>query len=769
MSWKDILDWISDHKDALGWLFGTGVLGAALTGLYRLVRGLIQARRERQLRSPESPFQVFPPGSNLLPVIMPGPEDSPLSDHRIPYVERVPGRSVRREMEDLLLERRALLVCGKSGLGKTREAVHLAQMLNNEGWTVLFLPPGAWLESPARLPQGVPNRKVLLFLDDLSRRCYSARREVNPRAESLAQPLTRPFQERLLETIEAFEAFCGKSELLILATTRNERTPEYEGEPAEWDKLEWERYRDLWSRFACYELPEPHPQVAAGLLSERGEAAGVRVEAPETLARRNDGTLRNLVENLRTAVNPERGLPALTPETFVDTLRGTWQERYRRACERYPAEAPALYWSAALLRRYGFPLEARTLLPLARELLGRGRWWSKIIRLRRALRYLTLHEGLTTPRDGQLEAAGPPPIATQQVIEALIRVGFRYRLAEALYTLAGELMWPDKTRSSVYHPAAVRILRQVTEWQPEKPGAWYYLGVALADSGEREQAIAAYQKAIELDAKENTFWYNLGLVYGDLGRNEETTAAFQKAIELDLNDAYPWNGLGIICLAQEMFEEAIKHFIRALEIDPKFKWAYANLGDVYRKQGRQDEAIAAYQKAIELDPKYASAWQSLRIVYESQEKYDQAIEQYVSALENGLSLEWVYADLEDLCRKYDCYQVAIDTLQKAIERQPKVAALWNGLGNVYCYEGRYKDAIAAYRRAIELDPQNAISWKGLGNVYTHQGYYKKAILAYQKAVELDPKDTASWDSLGKIYRTLGNYNKFLELYRYSRD
>lgn len=91
MPWEELLDWIAKHANALGWLFGTGVLGAALTGLYRLVRGLIQARRERQLHPPESPFQVFPPGSNLLPVIMPGPEDSPLSDHRIPYVERLPG------------------------------------------------------------------------------------------------------------------------------------------------------------------------------------------------------------------------------------------------------------------------------------------------------------------------------------------------------------------------------------------------------------------------------------------------------------------------------------------------------------------------------------------------------------------------------------------------------------------------------------------------------------------------------------------------------
>lgn len=231
---------------------------------------------------------------------------------------------MRREMEDLLRGRGALLVVGKSGIGKTREAVHLAQMLNNEGWTVLYLRPDAWLDAPSRPLDGVPARKLLLLLDNLNAHCHRARREVSPRADSLAMPLHEPFQKRLLRTLEALEAFYGRGEILVLATARNERVPEREGEPAEWDKLEWERYPDLWGRFALYEVPELDPEVAACLLEGLGKAAGVCVEGAETIARRNDGTLRNLVENLDMAANPERGLPALTPETFRDTLRGTW-------------------------------------------------------------------------------------------------------------------------------------------------------------------------------------------------------------------------------------------------------------------------------------------------------------------------------------------------------------------------------------------------------------------------------------------------------------
>jgi tetratricopeptide (TPR) repeat protein len=630
MSWNNLLQWIEENKDALGWLFGTGVLGAALTGLYKLIAGLLQRRRERLPRD-INPFRVFPPGSDLLPAVFPSSSNSLLNDDRIPYRERIPGRSVRREMEDLLREKRALLVCGRSGLGKTREAAHLAQTLNREGWTVLYLPPDTWLEPPARLPQGTPNRKLLLFLDDLSRKCHSARQEINPRAESLAQPLTQPFQERLRKTLEAYEAFCGKDEILVLATTRDERTPQYEGEPAEWDKLAWDRYPDLWGRFARYELPEPDPQVQADLLTELGQAAEVRVEDAETLARRNDGTLRNLVENLRRAANPQRGLPALTPQNFVDTQRGTWQECYRRAVQRHP-EAKFLYQAAALLRRYGFPLAQRTLLPLARALMKTEPWWRKGLPLWRAWRYLQQHENLTAPRDGQLEAAGPLSVGEKD-IQALIRLGLRHRLAEALYTLTGELMWPDDAPSSVYHPDAVRILRQVTAWQPRKAAAWYRLGVALKNSGEKEEAIAAYQKAIALDEKYATPWHGLGAVYAALVRREEAIAAFQKAIALDEKDAYPWNGLGAVYAALGRREEAIAAYQQAIALDEKFVYPWNGLGNVYRALGRREEAIAAFQQAIALDEKDAAPWNGLGNVYTLQGNLEAALEAFRKAVE----------------------------------------------------------------------------------------------------------------------------------------
>jgi tetratricopeptide (TPR) repeat protein len=208
----------------------------------------------------------------------------------------------------------------------------------------------------------------------------------------------------------------------------------------------------------------------------------------------------------------------------------------------------------------------------------------------------------------------------------------REKLAEALDTLANELMWPDKSGSAVYHPDAVRILRQVTAWQPRKAGAWYRLGVALADSEKKEEAIAAFQKAIALDEKLAYPWNGLGNVYDDLGRREEAIAAYQKAIALDEKLAAPWNGLGNVYRALGRHEEAIAAYQKAIALDEKYAAPWNGLGNVYRDLGRREEAIAAYKKSLELQPR-ATPWHGLGNVYTLQGDLEAALEAFRKAVE----------------------------------------------------------------------------------------------------------------------------------------
>ena len=280
------------------------------------------------------------------------------------------------------------------------------------------------------------------------------------------------------------------------------------------------------------------------------------------------------------------------------------------------------------------------------------------------------------------------------------------RLGEALDDLAGKLMWPQDAGSAIYSPEAERILPKVVDWLPEKPGAWYRLGVILRLAGKNDEAIAAYQRAIELDPKDAYPHNGLGNVYWALGCYDEAIAAYQRAIELDPKVAAPHNGLGNVYAQMGRYDEAIAAYQRAIELDPNYAHPYHGLGNVYSDLGRYEEAIAAYQRAIELDPKDAYPHNGLGNVYRALGRYEEAIAAY----------------------------------QRAIQLDPKDAYPHNRLGSVYADLGRYDEAIAAYQRAIQLDPKDAAPHNNLANIFVKLGRFDEAQREYNERIRLAPEN-----------------------------
>ncbi len=62
--------------------------------------------------------------------------------------------------------------------------------------------------------------------------------------------------------------------------------------------------------------------------------------------------------------------------------------------------------------------------------------------------------------------------------------------------------------------------------------AWNNKGLALKAQGKYDEAIKAYDKAIEINPQLALAWSGKGLVLQDLDRTEEANAAFTKAKEL---------------------------------------------------------------------------------------------------------------------------------------------------------------------------------------------------------------------------------------------
>jgi Flp pilus assembly protein TadD len=547
----------TDHKE-----FIDNLISGGLPAMIPIIAGfswwLIWRNRQRKIPSNSFAFQVISPQStDLKQQILGGKDNDPLCDRNIRYQQRVEGRNIQNELREQLEANRWLLILGKTGIGKTREALEVAEYYNQQGWTVLFLKTNEWLDIPARMPAEVPTERKLLFvIDDLNRKMHRSRVEISPEAEkSPVEKFTVPLEERLLDALTRYEEFCGKVEVRVIATARNEREADFSGEISPWEQLQWDKYPKLWGKFQVCELPQPSDDAVIRVLMEKVQETGISSGSSNysEIASRNDSTFRNVVENLRRI--KADNLP-LTTKNYRDTLRDTWEGNYKKAVKRHP-QAVHVYNAVDLLRQFDISLYDFTVAAIARMLAG-GNIWQQLRnrwQIRQAMRFLIASEGILEPRDGQIEAKGYE-VEKERYIQHLLPL----------------------------------ILKLANQHQQKVVDSLFYFGNALDNLGRYEDAIASYDEALKFKPDDHAAWNNRGIALGNLGRFEDAIASYDEALKFKPDDHAAWNNRGIALGNLGRFEDAIASYDEALKFKPDKDAAWDNRGFALGNLGRFEDA-----------------------------------------------------------------------------------------------------------------------------------------------------------------------------------
>ena len=144
------------------------------------------------------------------------------------------------------------------------------------------------------------------------------------------------------------------------------------------------------------------------------------------------------------------------------------------------------------------------------------------------------------------------------------------------------------------------------------------LAMAYEDIGQLEQAIAQYQKALELLPTKSALHRDLAGVYWKMRRYAETESHYKVVIADDATDVQVVYRLGIIFLTQEDYEAAIGQFEKVIELDAAHVRAYEAIGITYQKLGDVSEAIEAFEKVLQLEPGNRNALEMLKRLPEKQ-------------------------------------------------------------------------------------------------------------------------------------------------------
>jgi tetratricopeptide (TPR) repeat protein len=235
------------------------------------------------------------------------------------------------------------------------------------------------------------------------------------------------------------------------------------------------------------------------------------------------------------------------------------------------------------------------------------------------------------------------------------------------------------------------------------------LGVLHWRRGDTEKATQFLQTALQAAITMEDKWFEaeclnaMALVYSDLGRVDDAIEAYQQAIQLAPDQIFPWNNLGNLYIKLGRNEDALAAFHRAIEHNPTDAVSWNGLGNAYFKMGRIGEANSTYHQAIELAPDFAPPWNGLGSCCARLGQLDQAREAYQKATHLNVRDAQPWIGLGSLASQQGKQAEALKSYWKAIDLDPKSAAAWEGLAETYQGLGDNKNAETALRKAHELE------------------------------------------------------------------
>jgi ribosomal protein S12 methylthiotransferase accessory factor len=128
--------------------------------------------------------------------------------------------------------------------------------------------------------------------------------------------------------------------------------------------------------------------------------------------------------------------------------------------------------------------------------------------------------------------------------------------------------------------SALQHFRQALELNPdesETPSIYSYMGVALKETGRFAEALDWLNKGVALDPERTDIHNLMGYCHFKRGEHEQAVAAFQRVIDLDPTSAIDYANLGVNLEALGEPQKAIECYRVALTLDPGIEFARSHL------------------------------------------------------------------------------------------------------------------------------------------------------------------------------------------------
>jgi tetratricopeptide (TPR) repeat protein len=309
---------------------------------------------------------------------------------------------------------------------------------------------------------------------------------------------------------------------------------------------------------------------------------------------------------------------------------------------------------------------------------------------------------------------------------------------------------------------ATQILEPLPGRQPQMMEIWFELGVALAGLGDRDGAVAALTRAIDLGWLEEDVWYALGDLLPFPAHAADKEAA-----------ADPRVAKAATALSEDRPEAAKAILRNVLASHPDNAKALKLLADALIRTDHWPEAEAALERALECAPGFTAArfrYVTMRCVQRNVRDLLPHVEELLKSDPDKL----LYRALKALVQWWDRRpQSAAAEFETFIGSCADMPGLWLEYARVLraC---RNKDAVAAYRKVLQLLPAFVDAYVALANMKSFRmdealmeqmrAALENATLSKEERAKLHYALGKACEDWGRNAEAFDNYRRFNEIF-----
>ena len=285
--------------------------------------------------------------------------------------------------------------------------------------------------------------------------------------------------------------------------------------------------------------------------------------------------------------------------------------------------------------------------------------------------------------------------------------------------------------------------------------ALYSQGLIYEMHREYDQALDVYQRAIELDPRNEELYFRCAMGLLQLQRQDEAVTLMEGLVAQQPQSAKALRWLALIYRAADEVSASEQTYKRWIELTPHDFVPYVQLASLYLRENRQPDAINVLESGLSRVTNAADILREIAEIHlnlvNMADEPDKAARHLAAATHAYERISEIDPDdqlilnrLGELYLRGGKADRAIAIFEKMQEQQPNDLSVKEHLADSYLASGDREQAVAVLTALAGLQPDNYRIQYFLGDLYHQMGDMELAEENYQAAIQAQPREPTGY-------------------------